>query len=144
VVKVFLAFLVAFLIPVNALSQDRAIVKNNNKYGYWFSEEIGDRILADLERYKLQKELNFQLELKIEKQQEKINLLEQKIDIDEQIIENHKSIIKEQNVIILKIEDENEKLRKYNDKWYNKKGFWFISGFVLSSIAAISISVSLR
>jgi hypothetical protein len=140
----FLITLVIFLsFSFSAFSQEREIVEYNGKIGYWFSEEVGDKILNDLEKFKLTNDLVLNLELKIDKQEKKISLLEYEIVLDEDLIKKHKEIITEQDIKIEKVVKENQKLREESGKWYNNKALWFVGGFVISSILCVSVSFSL-
>lgn len=132
-----LIILAIVLLPVSVFAQTGEIVEHNGQEGYWFPKETGDKILEDLIKYKKLQELNYQLELKIDRQQSKIVKLEYMIEIGKMIELEHKGIIDLKNDQIKLLTKENDKLRAESNKWYNSKVLWFSAGFLISSVLCV-------
>jgi len=133
--------------PVISLSEDtvkRALVEYEGVTGYFFAEEVGDHILEDLEKYRIQKELIRDLGRKLALQDTKILGLEDLDDRNESILEKKDDIINLQDKSINTLQKDNYILRNSKDKWYNSRALWFCIGTVAGGFLAVGLSFGLQ
>ena len=140
--KVFL-IIVALLVPISAFAQyeDKAVITYNGKKGYFFAEELGDKILADLLEFKETKEhLVPQLKLEIEQQKQLVVLTEQELKITNDIALKWQETYNKSEDLRSKENDRYIKLLEQDNKWYRNPAIIFIGGVLVGSVVAIGIA----
>lgn len=131
--------------------QEREIIKNKGKTGYWFSVEVGDKILGDLIRLPNLEKQNLQLTLKLEAKDEKISLMNEKLVLKDLAIENEAKIGKhwkeayiEENTIRIKENQLCEKKLASKIPWYKRPGVVFFGGTLIGAALAVGIAFGIN
>ena len=125
--------LIFFFVSFPAVCQERALVEHDGKRGYWFELEIGDRILADLEKYVLLKEKTAELELKISLKEISLNLKIEENEALEQIGNHWKEAFEEEQALHEKDVEVLQDRLEAKDSWWNSNVLWLGVGFLLGA-----------
>lgn len=143
--NILLVFLL-LLIPMELYADDlsRAIVIHNGVPGYWFNEETGNKILADLEELNINREKLSLLETKLSLKDETIGIIKMDIQLTEEIGLKYKSMYEFQLDITDKYIDLYEKCLEKENKWYKHPVIWVFAGFILGALATIGIGYSME
>lgn len=139
-------FVLCFLIPCVGVAQnfDHAVITHEGTQGFFFSEDVGTRILLDLEAYQVQSAHVRLLDTKIELQDTKILLLAQSVELADKIAAKYKLNYElEHKLRLADAEAYEEKLARKNSFW-KSPGLWFGIGFVIAGSLAVGLSFSLQ
>lgn len=139
---------ISLMIPSVAWSaeyEDKALVTFKGQEGYFFSEEVGDKILADLVEFK---ELKLKkipaLELKIKWMQYDLDLHKRELQYTERIAQKAQENFKESEELRI---DETQHLREQLAQrlsWYKSPTTVFIIGIVVGSALVVGLTFGLR
>lgn len=134
-------FLIIFL-PYVAMADkvDRALITYQNTPGYFFSIEIGDKILKDLESLSIIKQQDVLLKEKISLLDTKLEIKDLNIKTTEQIADKWKSAHDVEVKLRFVEQDVCNKKLNAKDAWYRSPVFWTFVGLVVG--AGLSIGVA--
>lgn len=142
--KHFLIFLLIFFLTIPSFGQDRAIVKHNGKVGYWFSLEVGDKILKDLVELSELKAEKQELLGKLKLKLEALDLKDLEVDNEKRIGRHWKEAYIEENALRLKETELYSKKLKDKDPWYKKPGFVFFGGTLVGALLAVGVAFGIN
>lgn len=134
-----------FLIPSVAYAGEfeRALVRHKGAMGYWFSEEIGNMLLDDIEELQYAQERIVLFEEKLELKDETIALLRLDLEITVEISNKWKEAYEESDKLVIRERDRYEELRDSKDKWYKHPMLWTTVGFIIGAASTVGIGYSL-
>lgn len=137
---IFTIFLI-ILIPVVSFTNqiDRAVIKYKGTDGYFFSTEIGDRMLVDLKKLDSKDDQIALLWQKIELKIEQIKLRDENIKVTEQISNKWKLAFDREHEIRIKDYKRYEKKLKEKNVWYQSKSFVFILGIIVGGVLSVGL-----
>lgn len=142
----FIIFLL-ILIPVETWCQDqveRAVITYKNTKGFFFSEDIGTRMLSDLENVNFFKEQIGALEKKLELKDEYLKLLKLEIKIVDEInAKMRKNVDIVNNLRVKEVERCQDKLES-SEAWYRSPALWLGVGMVLGGGMAVGMAFGLQ
>lgn len=143
----FFTILLFIFLPLKAFSQDyanKAVIEYKGQTGYFFAEEVGDRILSDLIEFKdLKEKLVPQLQLKLEAKDREISLLKQELDLSDALAAKWEdSYNKSESLRISEVSALMTELDKKRH-WYESPTFMLSIGFVSGALACIGMAFGL-
>jgi thymidylate synthase len=141
-----LVFLICFTFTTAVLSEEiqRAEIVYKGTSGFFFSDEVGTKILKDLEAFK---SYEVQLKLKDSKLsllEEKISNLELSLKLTEDISDKYKSNYELEHKLRIADQKHYEKIIRKKSSFWNSKGLWFGIGFLTAGLMAVGLSFSLQ
>ena len=144
--KFVLTVLLINLIPIIPLANqiDRANIKYKGTDGYFFSMEIGDKILADLKTLKAKDDQIALLWQKIEFKIEQLKIRDENIKVTEQISSKWKLAFDREHDLRIKDYNIYEKKLKEKNTWYKSSIFTFICGIVVGGAMAVGIAFGIN
>lgn len=139
-----IVFFLAISLPVAAEEQtQRAVITYQGVKGFFFSEEIGTKILQDLEELKVLRQKVTLLDEKLSLKDDKIKIIEYDRDLSDQIAAKWKISFEEESTLRQKEIKNYQDLLSTKDAWYNSDVLWFGVGFVVASAVAIGMAYGL-
>lgn len=149
--RYLLTIVLISLIPFSGYGQERELLKHRGKQGYWFSLEVGDKMLNDLIVLPNLEKRNLQLSIKLEAKNEKISLLGDKINLKDLAIGNERSIGKHWKEAYtesdtLRLKENKLCSKKLNAKtpWYKKPVTVFFAGTFVGAALAVGIAFGIN
>ena len=144
--KGVIAFLLCFLFAFSAMAGDlqRKAITYKGTPGFFFSEPVADKILLDLEAYKVQTERIQLLNTKLELTDENILLLESGIKLADGIAERYQKNYELEHQLRLDEGKAYEKRLAKKNAWYKHPLLYFGIGFVTASALSVGIAFSLQ
>ncbi len=141
--KAIIAVIIILLMPLQAMSAE--VVEHNGVKGFWFPEDVGTKILKDLEELKLIKDEKIpELELKIKKQDLMLSLTQQEVEVNARLSEVWQKNFKTSEELRLK---ETSALRKALDKkdsWYRSPALYLSLGLLAGGLLSVGLSFGLQ
>ena len=131
------------LMPFQALAAE--IVDHNGVKGFWFPEDVGTKILKDLEELKILRDKKIpELELKIQKQDLMLSITQQEVEVNARLSEVWQKNFKASEELRLK---ETSALREALDKkdaWFRSPALYLSLGLILGGALSIGLSFGLQ
>lgn len=142
----FLVVILLVLFPFRVLAQepDRAIVVYQGVKGYWFSEEVGKRILKDVSDLPILKQKLAEFELKLSLKDEKVDLVKYQLQLESQISDRWKTSFEEEVKLVQKEQKRYDELRDKENAWYKSNALWCGVGAVLGAALAVGLTFGLQ
>lgn len=134
-------FLVIFL-PLAGVADeiDRASITYKQTKGYFFKQEIGDRMLVDLKELQLVRGKEALLQEKIGLLNERLELKDLNIKTSEEIAEKWKDTHDAEHTLRMDERKFYEKKLAEKDAWYRSPAFLLMTGLIIG--AGLSIGVA--
>ncbi len=144
--RYLIVILLVFSLAGNSFAADkieRAKITYKGTNGFFFNDEIGTKILADLKVLKLKDNKIVLLKREIELKSHKIKLKEMEIEATEKISDKYKLAFEAEHD--LRVSDQklcDAKLKDKN-KWYKTRTIAFIGGIFIGCALAVGLAFGL-